>query len=87
MDIRIRECDAADAAELAQLRAAFLAELEHPLPAGYVAEVQAWFAQALGTTRVRVWAAESDGEIAGVVAANPFERIPNGRNPVGRGKV
>ncbi|HJR72208.1 MAG TPA: GNAT family N-acetyltransferase [Luteimonas sp.] len=85
MDIHIRECDAADAPEVARLRADFLTELGHPLPADFVADVQAWLAQALGTPRVRVWAAEADGTFAGIVAVNPFERIPNGRNPAGRG--
>jgi len=85
MDLRIRECDAADAVQVARLRADFLTELGHPLPADFAAHVQAWLAQALGTPRVRVWAAEIDGSIAGIVAVNPFERIPNGRNPMGRG--
>lgn len=82
MDILIRECDAAD---VARLRADFLAELGHPLPAEFAADVRAWLAQALGTPRLRVWAAEIEGAIAGIVAANPFERIPNGRDPAGRG--
>ncbi len=85
MDIHIRECDPADASEVARLRAGFLTELGHPLPEDFVASVQAWLAQALGTPRVRVWVAEANGAIAGIVAVNPFERIPNGRNPDGRG--
>lgn len=84
-NIRIRECIAADAAELARLRVDFLRELGQPLPAGFGATLQAWFEAALGTPRLRAWVAEDDRGIIGTAAINPFERIPNGTNPVGVG--
>lgn len=85
MNIVVRECDPADAARLARLRADFLEELGQRLPSGFVADLEDWFAQALGTPRVRAWVAEAEGEIAGTVVVNPFERVPNARNPAGRG--
>ena len=85
MTYEIRECLPADAAELARLRVEFLREVGQPLHAGFVDVLERWFGDALATPRVRVWVAERDGRIVGTAAANPFERIPNGHNPVGRG--
>ena len=84
-NLRIRECVAADAAELARLRVDFLRELGQHLPAGFGTTLAAWFGSALGTSRLRAWVAEDGGSIVGTAAINPFERIPNGTNPVGVG--
>ena len=83
--MKIRECGVVDAAELARLRVEFLRELGQDLPDDFVATLASWFGSALGTPRLRAWVAEDDGRIVGTTAINPFERIPNGRNPVGVG--
>lgn len=85
MTYNIRECQPSDAAELARLRVEFLLEVGQPSHVGFVDVLEQWFRDALATPRVRAWVAERDGRIVGTAAANPFERIPNGRNPVGRG--
>lgn len=85
MTFNIRECHSADAAELARLRVDFLREVGQPQHPGFIDVLERWFRDALATPRVRVWVAECDGRIVGTAAANPFERIPNGHNPVGRG--
>jgi len=84
-NVRIRECVVADAVELARLRVDFLDELGQQLPADFTSTLNAWFGAALGTSRLRAWAAEQEGRIVGTAAINPFERIPNGTNPVGVG--
>jgi GNAT superfamily N-acetyltransferase len=78
-ELFLRQCDAADAAELAELRAASLLEMGLLRPSGAASfrrRARREFARMLRVERLAGWLLTIDGEVVGCACAVFWDRLP-----------